>query len=74
MKGHADVVRCLADEFGDNVNQAKHDGFTPLMAASHGKHDKVIRWLTKHGADVKASSQFGTAADVSKDYDASVEA
>jgi hypothetical protein len=36
------------------------------MMASHGKHDKVIRWLIRSGADAQASTIDGTAVDVSR--------
>jgi hypothetical protein len=41
------------------------------MAATHGKHDKIIRCLTKYGADTQATHhQGGTAVDVSRIYGA----
>jgi hypothetical protein len=63
----------MVKELGVDVNQADHDGVTPLMAAAHGKHDKVVRWLTKLGVDPQASARLGTAAYVSKIYGAPAE-
>jgi hypothetical protein len=41
------------------------------MVASLGKHEKVIRFLTRHGADPQATQQhLGTAADISRAYGA----
>jgi hypothetical protein len=73
MNGHFDMVHKLVDEYGADVNLSAHDGGTALMAAAHGKHDKVIRFLTKHVADIKASSVFGTAANISKVSEAPAE-
>jgi hypothetical protein len=68
-KGHLSVVQCLVEEFGVDVNHRDHSGCTALMMASYGKHDKVIKWLLKHGADaqaVDASKTHDTAADASR--------
>jgi hypothetical protein len=43
------------------------------MMASHGKHEAVVKWLIKNGADAQVLSKVGTAAKVSKDYGATVE-
>jgi hypothetical protein len=44
------------------------------MAAAHAKHDKIIAFLLKYGADAQAShQQCGTAADISKDSGAPAE-
>jgi ankyrin repeat protein len=64
--GHLSVVKCLVTELGANVNLAMSGGQTALMIASLGKHDKVIRWLLKHGANIQASAVNGTAVDASK--------
>jgi hypothetical protein len=38
---------------------------TPLMSATAGKHQKVITWLLKNGANAQATFKtFGTAADI----------
>jgi ankyrin repeat protein len=34
LKGNLPLARCLIEELGANVNQATHDGRTPLMVAS----------------------------------------
>jgi ankyrin repeat protein len=68
--GHIDLCRALVKKFGADVNKATHDRRTPLMEASHGKHEAVAVFLIKNGADAQASSRFGTAGKVSKDYGA----
>jgi ankyrin repeat protein len=65
-QGHESLVRCMVKELGADVNKSMHDGRTPLMVAAHNKHDKIVVFLLKYGADAQASSEFGTAADVSK--------
>jgi hypothetical protein len=64
--GHLVVVKCLVAELGANIDQTTHDGCAALMMASYWKHDKVIRWLTRHGADVQATAVGGTAVDASR--------
>jgi hypothetical protein len=64
--GHLVVVKCLVAELGANIDQRTHDGCTALMMASYWKHDKVIRWLTQHGADAQATAVDGTAVDASR--------
>jgi hypothetical protein len=53
-------MRCLA-ECGAHINQARHDGFTPLfMAAQEGCLD-VVRFLVKElGADVNQERLNGS--------------
>ena len=34
------------------------------MFAAHQNHDEVVKYLTRHGADLKASSSLGSAIDV----------
>jgi hypothetical protein len=55
------------EELGADINRSQRGGFTPLTVASHHKHDKIIRWLIKHGADPGAFSVLGTAVDASRD-------
>jgi ankyrin repeat protein len=66
--GQLSVVQCLVEEFGADVNLATHNGRTALMMASLKKQDKVVRWLTRHGADIQASAVYGkfTAVDASR--------
>jgi hypothetical protein len=67
QEGHGAIVRCLAEESGANVN----DGRTPLMAASHGKHKMVAKYLIKHDANPQAfASRFDTAAIISRNMGA----
>jgi hypothetical protein len=67
QRGHLDVLQCLVEEFGADVNLAAHDGRTALMMASYGRHEKLVKWLLKHGADAQATTARGTAVDASKD-------
>ena len=75
--GHLDVVRYLVKELRVDINQADEKGCTALMAASMGKHNHVIRWLVKEGADVQVASIFNgkriTAVGLSTYVDAAPE-
>jgi ankyrin repeat protein len=42
QKGHLDVVRCLANDFGADVNQALQDGAMPLWIAVQSGHLDVV--------------------------------
>jgi ankyrin repeat protein len=64
--GILNVVQCLVEDFGAKVNQKDYDGTTALMIASYSNHKKVSRWLLKNGADVQASSAYGTTVDASR--------
>jgi ankyrin repeat protein len=73
-KGDLDMMRCLVKELGADVNQATHDGRTPLMHASFMKHEHVVVWLLKNGADSQVSSnKFSTAVEISRLFGASAE-
>jgi hypothetical protein len=52
--GRLDLVRCLLKLHAD-VNQADIDGMTPLIAASMRKHEEVVVYLVKAGADPEAT-------------------
>jgi ankyrin repeat protein len=65
--GRLDLVRELL-KLKANVDQAPSNGITPLMTASFGKHEEVVVWLIKAGADAQLSMHgfHQTAADVSR--------
>jgi ankyrin repeat protein len=66
QKGCLAIVRCLVKEFGADINKARPDGATPLMIAANCKHEDVVTFLVKYGANVQAvTGSFGTAADLS---------
>jgi hypothetical protein len=48
------MVRCLL-KLRANVNQLCNNGATPLMAASTHKHEEVVKWLVKAGANTQAT-------------------
>jgi hypothetical protein len=54
QQGDLDMVRCLVNELGADINQASHEDATPLMIAAICKHAKVVTWLVKADADLKA--------------------
>jgi ankyrin repeat protein len=64
--GQLNVVKCLVAELSADVNPAAHNGQTAFMTASLKKHEKVVRWLLKHGADIGAKTAYGTAVDASR--------
>jgi hypothetical protein len=72
-QGYLELVRCLVEELGVDVNQATWDGATPLMAPAYGKHKMVANFLIKHGANPQTSSpRFGTAVDAAQQMGAPV--
>jgi hypothetical protein len=66
---------CLVEELGASVNLATKYGVTPLMFASAKKHEKIVRYLLKIGADAQATHvNLRTAAvDVSNFFEATAE-
>jgi ankyrin repeat protein len=58
LKGDLDTVRVL-QEGGAAVNR---QGWTPLIYAATGGHDRVVEFLLLHGADIDAQSPNGTTA------------
>jgi hypothetical protein len=61
--GFEQVVRCLIEEFGADVNQATSDGGTALYAAACGGHEHVVQCLVKEfGADVNQAGRDGSAS------------
>jgi ankyrin repeat protein len=48
-----EVVVCLVEELRADVNQMMAQGWTPLMLASGMKHDKIVTYLLKKGADAQ---------------------
>jgi hypothetical protein len=64
----------LVTELGADVNRAKHDGATPLMAAVNQKQENVVAFLLKYGAEPQLSAlTYGTAAEISRNWGLSVE-
>jgi hypothetical protein len=51
-----DVVRVLVKELGANIDQANSRGVTPVMAATGRGHEKIAKWLTRKGADIKKTA------------------
>jgi hypothetical protein len=73
QSGQARCGGCLLKLRAD-VNQADKDGITPLMIASMRKHEEVVVWLIKAGADTQATlpgRTNATAADASRELGAS---
>jgi glutaminase len=58
QNGHLNLLKYLINEVGADVNQATHDGRTPLTVASANKHEKLVRFLLKKGADAQASDRL----------------
>jgi len=58
LKGNAGIMKAL------RARNAAVDGkgWTPLIYASTGGHDDLVRWLLGEGADVNAQSPNGTTA------------
>jgi hypothetical protein len=71
-QGYLAVVRILL-QLGAGINRRCKLGATPLMVASILKHQEVIKWLVKAGADTLICSNNISAADISRRADASSE-
>jgi hypothetical protein len=71
-KGYLAVVRVLL-QLGANINQMSNIDLTPLMAASTHKHNEVVKWLVKAGADTQIADWSDTAAEQSRHVGASAE-
>jgi len=58
LKGNAGIMKAL------RARNAAVDGkgWTPLIYASTGGHDDLVRWLLGEGADINAQSPNGTTA------------
>jgi hypothetical protein len=53
--GNLDMVRVFVKELGADINQATHNGRTPLMDATVSHNIKIVQLLLKGGADAQAS-------------------
>jgi hypothetical protein len=54
QNGNLPSVRLLVRELKADINKSR-SGITPLMAATAEKHEDVVRWLVKAGADTQIS-------------------
>jgi ankyrin repeat protein len=58
--GHVDVVRCIVNDLGADVNQEIEDGWTPLCIATDSEDLDMMRFLCKElGADVNLAMEDG---------------
>jgi ankyrin repeat protein len=74
QKGYLAIARCLVKECGADINNSRQDGVTPLMVAAKNKHEDVVTFLVKYGANAQvAAPAFGTAAEVSRRAGASAQ-
>ena len=66
-----DAVRYLVEEVGSDVNQADHQGYTPLHGAALTENREVMLYLIAAGADVKARAAmiFGGIGETDRDVD-----
>ena len=64
QNGRMDTVRFLADKLGADVHKASNKGVTPAQIASSHGHKDIAGFLARRGADLRAASKFGTAADL----------
>jgi ankyrin repeat protein len=60
--GHVEVLRCLVQKLGADVNQGGIEGFTALLDAANHGHLAVVRCLIQFGASVGGTSNDGTTA------------
>ena len=69
--GRDDAVRKLLDENEDaDIGVRDDDGWTPLMHAVRGGHEKTVEVLIEHGANVHSENNHGgTALHLAAEYD-----
>jgi ankyrin repeat protein len=59
--GNLEVMRCLVNDYGADVNQANDNGFTPLFTAAQAGHLAAVRCLVMDfGADVNKGKKDGS--------------
>ena len=58
LNGHHGIMKALRQRSA----AVDGKGWTPLIYASTGGHDDIVRWLLGEGADVNAASPNGTTA------------
>jgi ankyrin repeat protein len=56
--GYLDVVQCLVEELGADVNQATNAGYTPVHTAAILGRTEVVRCLVKSGANLNKALLF----------------
>ncbi|KAK5213084.1 hypothetical protein LTR47_006963 [Exophiala xenobiotica] len=63
LLGHDDILELTLGRSNEYaINECDEDGRTALLWASKGGHEKVVRILLDHGADVNAEGgQYGNA-------------
>ncbi|XP_037428755.1 poly [ADP-ribose] polymerase tankyrase-2-like [Triticum dicoccoides] len=57
--GNLDVIRCLVEELGFDVNAGSQDGITALANAAMDERIDVMRYLLDHGADPNKQDNLG---------------
>ena len=57
--GQGDVVSCLLDEYGAEVNVKNHLNVSPLHVAVHGGHTEISELLLKAGANPNSPGRRG---------------
>jgi hypothetical protein len=60
QNGHLDLLKCLVNELGANVNKASNIGCTPLFAAAErGNKEMVVCLVGELSADVNLATEDG---------------
>jgi hypothetical protein len=69
QEGHVAALRCLANEFGADVNQEDLDGWTSLYIAAQKGHMTVVQCLVKElGADINIAAYNGLTPLMAASY------
>jgi hypothetical protein len=58
---------------GADIDRGNKESVTPLMIATFGKHQDVVKWLVKAGTDMRVDVCSLSAADMSRRGGASAE-
>jgi len=65
-EGNLEIVKFLIEnKIITNINQRNNDGFSPFFLACNNRNINVMKYLSKHGADVLNTAKYCSMNDMS---------
>jgi ankyrin repeat protein len=59
LNGNLNLLRCLVEEYGADVNE-EYEGYTPLLCAAHKGHVALVCYMVRElGVDVRQAGVNG---------------